>query len=57
MKLEDLIRKIVREELATVHKPKKKRWRRCGTGDRMPQCWGSTIYGPDGCYCGGRGDA
>lgn len=31
--------------------PKVRKRRPCGTGARMPECWGSTIYGPKGCYC------
>lgn len=55
---EDTIRRIVREEIEAAldrRKPKRKRRLPCGTGSREPQCWGSTIYGPSGCYC--RSDA
>lgn len=23
----------------------------CGTGDRMPRCMGSAVFGPGGCTC------
>ena len=51
--LESLVRQIVRDELARARpaNERKRRCRPCGTGHRMPECWGSVIYGPQGCYC------
>jgi hypothetical protein len=54
----EAIRAVVREEIEAAldrRKPKRKRRRPCGTGSRPPECWGSAIWGPSGCYC--RGDA
>lgn len=51
--LERLIRRVVRAEIKRLDLvPRKPRRRRpCGTGNSMPECWGSTIHGPQGCYC------
>ena len=54
------VREIIREEIARADlrrvrgrlRLSPKRFRPCGTGHRMPKCWGSTINGPTGCYCG-----
>jgi hypothetical protein len=53
----DQIRAVVREEIERAleaRRPKRRRRLPCGTGSRVPECWGSTIYGPSGCYCWDR---
>jgi hypothetical protein len=47
------VRRIVRDEIKRLDSVPRKPRRRlpCGRGSSAPECWGSTIYGPEGCYC------